>query len=382
MSLRDDLQALVQDVGVHGPFVSLFMPVHPEDVTMEKDRAQFKSLVSQAQTEFGERFPDAEWRPYGEKFALILAERQLISGTNTSMAIIAGPDRVYQYFMRLPLNPEVKITENLYVLPIIENDQYNINYDLLALEKESFCVFSVHGHDVTEVDLPDKAPTKRSAAIGTELKNGSDLQRSSGTKGSSVFHGRDPKEEADRADEERYFKMVDDWVRANISVPTHARVILMAVDEVQGEYRKISKSGVLMDQPRVAKMPPKLTKDVLHDIAVDLEQELRTMAKGQLQKALDDARSGNRYSSATPDIARAAVEGRIDTLVVKRGASAHGAIGFDHTVDRESEEARANNLLNDIAVVVLGYGGHVFVQGDDGFKDKEVAHAILRGRIG
>jgi hypothetical protein len=109
MSLRDDLQALVQDVGVHGPFVSLFMPVHPEDVTMEKDRAQFKSLVSQAQTEFGERFPDAEWRPYGEKFALILAERQLISGTNTSMAIIAGPDRVYQYFMRLPLNPEVSV---------------------------------------------------------------------------------------------------------------------------------------------------------------------------------------------------------------------------------------------------------------------------------
>ncbi|ERL64634.1 hypothetical protein L248_0691 [Schleiferilactobacillus shenzhenensis LY-73] len=372
----------MQDVGVHGPFVSLFMPVHREDVTMEKDRAQFKSLVSQAQAEFGERFPDADWRPYGEKFGLILAERQLISGTNTSMAIIAGPDRVYQYFMRLPLDPEVKITENLYVLPIIENDQYNINYDLLALEKESFRLFSVHDHDVKEVDLPESAPTSRPAAIGTELKNGGDAQRSAGPKGKSVFHGSDPKEAADRADTERYFKMVDDWVRANISVPTHTRVILMAVDEVQGEYRKISKSGVLMDQPRVAKMPPQLDKNTLHDIAVELKAELRTMAKNQVKKATDDARSGNRYSAAVPDIARAAVEGRIDTLILKRGASAPGAIDFNHVVDRESEEARANNILNDIAVVVLSYGGHVYVQGEDGFQEKEVAHALLRGRIG
>ncbi|MFT8411485.1 MAG: hypothetical protein ABF743_03735 [Schleiferilactobacillus perolens] len=382
MSLRDDLQALVQDVGVHGPFVSLFMPVHPEDVTMEKDRTQFKSLVSQAQADFAKKYPDAEWRPFGEKFALILAERQLISGTNTSMAVIAGADHVYQYFMRLPLNPEVKITENLYVLPIIENDQYNINYDLLALEKESFKLFSVHGHDVTEVDLPKSAPTNRADAIGTELKNDNDMQRSTGARGNSVFHGHDPKEETDRADTERYFKMVDDWIRANISVPTHTPVILMAVDEVQGEYRKISKSGVLLDQPRIAKMPPKLNKNDLHGVAVELEEELRVIAKKRVQKANDDARSGNRASSAVPDIARAAIEGRVDTLILKRGASAPGAIGFDHLVDRESEDARANNLLNDIAVVVLGYGGRVFVQGDDGFNDKEVAHAILRGRIG
>lgn len=379
MSLRKDITALIQDEKEYGPFVSIFMRVHAQEGEETKDKSQFRDLMDRARTDFEKKYPKKDWGIYEAKLQWIDDERIFGNNTAKSMVVIAGIEHVFQYYLDIDIENRVLVSDTLDVLPVIANGQFNVNYDILRLDKKTFGLYQVNNGLVRPYVLPSDAPTSIAEAIGTEITGGVQRQKAMGPGTHSVFHGHDARSESDNSDERIYYGIVDDYVIKNFSIKTQRPLILMAIPEVAGEFYKISKNLLLSRDIKIDKMPPKVDKVTMQKSADKVNAQFEQIALDGVKTQIDNARSGKRAVDIMSDITEDAIEGRLDALVLAKEAFVPGIITLNQEVDTTSEAAQQNNLLNDLAVTVLGYGGRVYILDQKELIDGEKAVGLLRG---
>ncbi|WP_057771099.1 hypothetical protein [Lactobacillus selangorensis] len=379
MALRDDLAKLVQSEGEKGPFVSIFMNIHLLDVDGKKDRTTYKDLVNGARAEFDKRYPEKDWRGYQQRFERVLQEPSLGNNVAKSMAVVVGQSYTYQYYLDTTVDDNFEISDTLYILPVVKNSQYDVTYDLLKLDKKSFQLYQVVDGLIQKVALPEDAPTNAEKALGNQLTGGDEKQKADGRGEAQVFHGHNPKDDSDKGDERNYFDLVDEYIHKNYSLREHHPLILMAVSEDAGEFDKRSHNQELITDIRAEKVPAVINRKTMQDAIEGVNDQVRALGLDNLKQDMDNARSGKRYTDNLDGIVKDAIEGRISILALAEGAKVPGRITLDQDVDTTSEDAKQNNLLNDVAVTVIGFGGHVFIVDPSTMPNGAKATAALRG---
>ncbi|MFD0897977.1 baeRF6 domain-containing protein [Loigolactobacillus binensis] len=359
-ALQHDLAQLIQAQGEQGPFISIFMKVSPYERDIAEDKATLRHLIQQAKTTFVTQFTEKEWTTYQNNLAPVLQLRALGNNGATSIVVVVGQTDTFVYPLARPVENSVHVGATVYALPLIANDQFSWDYQLLKVSQDSIALWDVTEGVATPIELPAEAPLTRVQALGTELTSGKTRTTRTGVGAGQAVHGSDLKAVSQASDTQNYFKQVDDYILANYSKPTQKPLILLAVSENQAIFRKLSKNKYLLQNAQLNKVPAKLDRSAIAKVVAQLNQQLATEVMAVLHSQVDRARSAKKYISELGAITQRVAEGNVATLFVAEGAAVVGRLDGDQ-LDTRSSAAKATNLLNELSVQVLQLGGQVYV---------------------
>jgi len=161
---------------------------------------------------------------------------------------------------------------------------------------------------------------------------------------------------------ERFFRAVDEAVLDQYSRPTGMPLLLAALPEHRHLSRAVSRNPFLMSET-IDAYPGALSIDELRERAWRLVLPLYLERLGGLVDEFGAARAKHLGSADLADIARAAVAGRVATLLIEadrvvpgRFEPETGAIAFAPLHD-----PGVDDLLDDVGEHVLRAGGDVVI---------------------
>lgn len=346
MAIRTDVGDVIDQSQDSGPYVTIYMGVSHHVAKKEADLIEFKDLIKAAKEMFIKTYEGRSFQAYEDQFNRVLEAQNLGDNSEQSIGVICDQDHLYQFYLPIVVENQVLVQDNLFVLPLIQANQYQVDYDLLHVQKNNFILYSVHNGLMTRLQLTGEVPS-------FDLK---------------------PEDEKKRHNELlEFYKAIDQYVEMHYSKVNHRPLLLFGAKDAQGDFRKVSKNPQLVDFV-------KLDEDLLDDL-----NDLRPLADtvNKAFKSLEDTVTVTKYEQAVAgkrvvtelmEVAKAANEGMISTLIITlpKADSSFATGTFDQTEDL--------NLLNDIAVHVMKYGGEIKMIEADKIKLKTPAAAIIGGR--
>lgn len=225
-------------------------------------------------------------------------------------------------------------------------------------------MFEGNRDHLDELDLAAGVPRTVTEALGDELTEPHQTVTSHGGTGlgSSMRHGHGSKKDELDIDQERFFRAVDRPILEHHSRPSELPLILAALTEYHTLFRRVSHNPFLMKMG-IEMDASSLTTEQLRERAwAVVEPEYRARLR-KLVDAFEEARSKGLGLDDLTSVAQAATESRVESLLVEaerkipgRIDSAAGAITLGRL-----EDTQVDDLLDDLAELVLSKGGQVVV---------------------
>jgi hypothetical protein len=315
-----------------------------------------------------------------EALKSIKDDRLFWNNTLDGLAILANPERCIIYKLMMPVEEICIVADSLHIKPLVRYFQIADKYQILALNMDSFDIYEGSRDGIEKFEMPEGDPTTLEEVLGSEQTDAYLSYGSyGGAAGTPMFHGHgDSKSEKD-IDREKYFRYVDKYVYDNFSRPSGLPLILVAVTEHHAQFEKISKNPHL-EKPGVKESPKSLSADELR------KETWKAMEPRYIEKTEKDIErfsSGVVRGMASDDIkevALAAVEGRIDKLLIEAGRTLPGK--FNHAtgeIEKKSPDiGKTDDIIDDIAEAVIKHKGSVTVLEKERILVKTGVAAIYR----
>jgi len=358
--ISTDLRTFLQETTDQGPFVTIYLPMEDEQIP-EKSKIQIKNLAKHAEGVMATAWPESKWETFAPAIDPFINDSLAWADIHGhGFGLITNGKRTYVQALGNVVNEQAMVTETPQILPLLLDNQRHFDFDLLALNIDRVEFYHNDGTTLTPVALPAN-PGRMEATIGAELRGGEK---------NSVSKGPD-----ELSDQRRYYTDLDKFITDTYSKPHQRMLILIGLAQNLRMFHEVSKNLYLSNRYQIEASPVNLTKPELDDLVDQMRQEWR---KDQFEHALnriDRATSQKRYRSDLGQVVDAVVNGAVEHLYIQSGARYNGRIK-DMQLEGSSEQAQHNNLLNDLADIVLAFGGKVTLMNADYFSVP--VSAILR----
>jgi hypothetical protein len=347
------------------PCLSIYQPTHRHRPEKQQDPIRFHNLLNELEKSVSKTFPTLKTEPLMEPFHALADNHQLWNYTLDGLAVFGAPGffRFYRFQRSVP--ELVVATDNFHTKPLLRILQSADRYQILALSRDKIKLFEGNRDVLDELEPPEEVPRTLTEALGEELTEPHLTVSAYGDgPGSSapMYHGHGGRPDQIGIDTERFFRAVDRAVLKHISNPSGLPLMLAALPEYHGIFRQISHNPFLMKKG-VEKNPDAFSLDELREQAwqVVLPQYLDRL--DQLIARFGEAKPKNLGSDQLPQVAEAAVGSRVETLLVEADRRVPGGLDVQ-TGEIQLENlatAETNDLLDDLAQLVLKLGGNVVV---------------------
>jgi len=280
---------------------------------------------------------------------------------------------------RLPISfaPGYYIGTGFYLVPLVGELTDPNPFYLLSMELENIRLFRGSRRGLEEISIEDQIPERLEDRVGYDYEQKSIQARSqSPDSGKSGYHGH-AESDWDRKDEIlRYFQSVDKALQPILD-PKWPMVIA-SQEYLAAIYRQASTFGSILDDTLIANLSEATLPELLQGAMELLKPRLQSGRK-EKWAAFSQFHGTGRATSQMDEILKAALEGRIDTLFIARGAELWGT--FDdqnlevHTVDKPSSQAES--LVNRAVRMVLQQGGEVYERDPADMPGRDMPAAAL-----
>jgi hypothetical protein len=230
-----------------------------------------------------------------------------------------------------------------------------------------------------EIDLVPGARTI-TEALGDHLtKPHLTVASYGGAGGVPQRHGHGSKNDEIDTDTERYFRAVDRSILEQYSRPSGLPLILAALSEYHEPFHRVSQNPYLLPEG-IETNPGALSSDELCRHAWRAVEPRYLARLGQLVERFGAARGVNLGDENLPEIAAAAVAGRVATILIEADRVVAGRIEEDSGGITFGARNRPDmdDVLDDLAELVLRMGGDVVVVPVDRMPVDTGAAAIYR----
>ena len=350
-----------------GPCISIYASTHPETDQKDKNRILYKDRVQEAAASLQQREIDRDQRrELIDQLERVGRTEHFWLYQQRGLAVFASPTRFkVRKLMRAPGDYAI-VADSFHLRPLLRATQHWMRYQVLCLSVDRVALYECDREAISPVPLHRTVPTSLFEATGKKPRtpDRKDYQPAS----------------EDSRDLEQYFHRVDEAVREHHTGRSRCPLLLAALPEYQGLFREKSRNPRLLEA--------RLERDPFHGVDQHGLGELAWAAvepdlEANLDALVDRYRTGAAHAEgvdAIEQVARAAVTGQIEALLVEDGCCIGGRI------DRESgditygeiEAPDTDDLLDDIAELVLRNQGRVqFLPRERMPSDTGVA-AILR----
>lgn len=323
------------------PVISISQRLSVEDITRDKDQTRLSNLLSEGRKLAKEKYSsEVAEKIIGQLDEVEKHMRELLIPRG-GLLVYATLDEIYYTHTAIPVDNTVTAGHLPYLLPVIANYQFSHNYHLLVLNQNEISLYQGRGRELEKIEFPeDDAPKTLEDALGTE-KIGGQLTHgtygSPGTDGPHSFHGHNETSSEKEIDRVNYFRVVDKYIYENYSRVEKIPLILYATPDNQAVFRDLTDNQYLLEEG-IEKDGSGATIKELEGTTFEFDQKLVRQEKEELFELFDETAPNYLIENDPAQLARAVVEGRIETLVVNESKDAKGRINDDGTYEEDEDD--------------------------------------------
>lgn len=348
------------------PCLSLYVPTHRHHPDNLQDPIRYKSLVQTLEESLRRRFPDNEIDPLIEPFAALADDRDFWNHTLDGLAVLgaAGMFRVYR--LQRSVAALAIVADSFHSKPLMRILQSADRYQVLGLSRGEVKLFEGNRDVLDEIELAEGVPRTIGDALGEELTEPHQTVSSYGGTGSgqsAMRHGHGGKSPEVDKDAERFFRAVDRAILEHHSQPSGVPLTLAALPQHHHLFHEVSHNPFLVPES-IDTHPDALPAiDDLRDRAWRILEPRYLARLAALVEEFGNATAQGRGNDDLADVARAAVGGRVATLLIEarreipgRIDPTTGEIEFD-----DLEDPDVDDVLDDLGTLALEKGGNVVI---------------------
>lgn len=362
------------------PCLSLYQPTHRHFPDRRQDPIRFGNLVRVLEQSLQGSHPNRDVAPLLAPFHRLAEDADFWNTTLDGLAVLGATEFFRVYRLQRAVPELAIVADSFHTKPLMRIVQSADRYQILALDRHRAWLLEGNRDGLDEVALAPGVP----GSIDEALERDIERERSTRVVGrvgsrSTVRHGTDVRQEDIDADTEKFFRAVDRAVLEHHSRPSGLPLLLATLPEHQGRFRTISQNPQLVAEGIEAN-PGALSTEQLRERAWQLVLPRYLERLAGLVDAFGAARAGGRGSDQLADVARAAVAGRVSTILLEADRQIPGRMDpvGGSTVFGELEGPKVDDLLDDVAEKVIENGGEVVLVPADRMPTTTGVAAIFR----
>ncbi len=348
------------------PCLSLYMPTHQKHPENLQDIILFKNLVRQMEESLMQKYSAAEVQKHLEPVNALVNDNDVWDHTLEGLAVFSAKGTFKVVGLHKSVEELAMVADSFHTKPLRQYLQSVDNYHVLCLTLHDIRLFEGNRHSLTKVKLTADIPKTITEALGDELSDSHSTVASyggSGGESSPMHHGQGGNKEETEKDAERFFRMVADAIYEHYSKPSGWPLILAALPEHHSLFQKVNKNPLLLPKG-ISINPSSVSPDKLASMAWNIMEPEYNLKLDSLVARFEQARANGKGSDDYKEIAVAAVEGRVDMLIVE--ADRIIAVRVTNLVTGNTQRKDMNNpkvddLLDDMGELVIKMGGQVMV---------------------
>lgn len=356
------------------PSITIYMPMEAYGRDARRNPILFKNLLRQVRSLLSDADADAVLRPLSRILEGPSFWRECIPG----IAVFHNPRQTEVY--RLPKAPEplAVVGDRYHVKPLIAMLGETDLFYVLALSEGATRLLEVAADEIRPLAMPRGVPESLADVQPSAAKE-KELQAHSAGRGTTIYHGNGGEEQRRQEDLRRYLSAVDRGLRRTLPDP-NAPLVLAGVSELTSMFRSVSTHDNLAEQTiegNVKDISAAELRDRAHELALP---RLRAVRRRALRRASELVHTPQVVCSVE-SVVPAAMEGRVDTLIVEQGRRCWGHFDPDRrSTQFEPRQTYDNEDLLDLAAVLtIENGGKVFLAKSSELPDPEaLVAAVLR----
>jgi len=348
------------------PCLSLYMPAHQKHPENRQDIILFKNLVRQMKESLLQKYSAGETQKHLEPFENLAEDNNtwnqkfdgLAAFSATGVFKVVG---VHKSFEELAI-----VADSFHTKPLRQYLQSLDNFHVLGLSLHDIRLFEGNRHSLTEVELTADTPKTINEALGDELTERHTTVASyggSGGESTPMHHGHGGRKEETEKDTERFFRIVANKIYEQYSKPSGWPLILAALTEHHSLFQKVNKNPLLLTNG-ITINPSSVSPDKLANMAWEIMEPDYNMKLDKLVARFEQERVNGKGSDDYKVVAVAAVEGRVDTLIVETDRIIPVRITnlvTGNTQKKDLINPKVDDLLDDMGELVMKMGGEVMV---------------------
>lgn len=365
------------------PCLSLYMPTdrsHPENL---KNPIRFKNLVNKMEESLLQKYSAKEVEEYLKPLEALVNDNDIWNYTKDGLAVFSAKGMVKVVVLHKSVEELAMVADSFHTKPLWQYLQSLDHFHLLGLTLHDIRLYEGNRHSLTEVELTANTPKTITEALGKELTDKHSTTASYGGVGgesTGMHHGHGGNKEESEKDAERFFRVVANAIYEHFSKPTGWPLILAALPEHHNLFQKVSKNSLLLSKG-VAINPSSVSPDQLAKMAWEIMEPEYNLKLDSLVERFEQARANGKGSDNYKEVAVAAVDGRVDTLLVE--ADRIIAVRVTNPVTGNTQKKvmknpRVDDLLDDMGELVLKMGGQVMVMPTEKMPSETGLAAIFR----
>jgi hypothetical protein len=382
MTLRTDELPVELPKPTEAPCLSLYQPTHRRHPESQQDPIRFRNLVKELEQSLRQKYAKRETRSLLAPFDSLARDFDFWNHAQDGLAILRAPDLFRLYKLQRAVPEFAIVADTFHIKPLLRITQSADRYQVLGLSRGAVKLFEGNRDALDEIDLAPGVPRTVADALPDVATEPYQSVKPLGTVGGSnvaVHHGQGGKSDRVPVDVERFFRAVDRSILAHHSRPSGLPLLLAALPEYHGVFRGISHNPFLMDDGlRID--PDSISTDQLRELAWKIIEPRYQNRLNQLVDAFGQAKSKGLAGDHIGQIAFDTVSGRTMTLLVEANREIPGRI--DPSNGRVEflniSHPQINDLLDDLAELVLNKGGQVIVVPRERMPVETGAAAIYR----
>jgi hypothetical protein len=384
------LETVRRLLGPHpAPCLSLYLPTHRRVPDNTVDLPSFRHLVAALEMAVSHTQPMDAIARLLQPFHDLETRREFWQHTRDGLAVLAADGTAQVFLLHRPVKPLALVTSRFHTMPLLRIAASIDRFNLLTLTSRAAHVYEgvateegverldpVPLHDVfaggAEVGGMD---VTRAEAVDQETFQPHRVQRGMGPSGmaaGSIVHGGVGSRQDDvDADTEIFLRHVDEVVHERVTKHSGLPLVLAALPRLAARFRSLAKNRLLLDDG-ITKDVHLLPEHELPALVAPLFATARARRIARDVHTFEQARPRDLGSGDLSDIARAAVAGRVATLLIEKDRfepgwldPATGAITGDGEIpsdlSRSGDQAaiRTADLFGSVAETVLVHGGGI-----------------------
>ena len=378
--LANDYPGMI--LGAHsGPCLSLYQPTHRDFPDRQQDPIRFRNLVKSLGESLRHRYPNREIEPLLAPFHALAEDAEFWNHTLDGLAVLGAPDLFRVYRLQRPVAELAIAADSFHTKPLMRIVQSADRYQILGLNRHEARLFEGNRDGVDEIQLAPGVP-RTLDEVGSYDNERNRATRTHGRIEPGVMgrHGAsDVKGDAIDADTERFFRAVDHAVLEHHSRPTGLPLLLAALPEHHHLFRKVTSNPHLIDAA-IDVDPAVLSLEQLRERAWSLVQPFYLARFAGLVESFGHAQSKQLGSDDLSDVAKAAVQGRVATLLLEADRSIPGRMDTETGAVSAAalDDPQVDDALDDLGEQVLRSGGEVVIVPAERMPTKSGLAAIYR----
>ena len=345
--------------------LSLYMPTHRSHPEKLQDPIRFKNLVKQMEESLLKKYSASEVKKHLEPIEALINDPDIWNYTLDGLAIFSAEGLFEVIGLQESVDELAMVADSFHTKPLRHYLQSIDRYHVLGLSLNDYRIFEGNRHSLVEVELNAKTPKNNQEELGDELIEKSSTGPPSSGTGESISKPRSQGGRKDDTDNEaeRFFRDVANMIEERYSKPTDWPLILAALPENHNLFQKVSKNPQLLDKG-IAINPTSVSIDKLTDMAWEIMEPEYLLKLDNLVDRFGQAKGHGKGSDDLKEVAVAAVEGRVDTLIVEADrliAVRITNLVTGNTQKKDLDNPKVDDLLDDMGELVTKMGGQVMV---------------------